>query len=180
MAVPFKPAQRSPGDRPTVGGGTAGGSAGGPILHKGKTEVAPALFRVLAEGALYRTTFDQADVPLALLDAASEGRPIVQINRAFLDYFGVSEADALGSSLPQLVLHGDKDAERSLFAASGATRVRLRTTHRDGTSLYVEVRVNPLRDAGGKRTHWLVTFFDRGEAEQLRAEIARLKGSAAV
>jgi hypothetical protein len=42
------------------------------------------------------------------------------------------------------------------------------------------VRVNPLRDAGGKRIHWLVTFVDRGEAEQLRAEIARLKGSAAV
>jgi len=157
----------------------AGGAGGGPILHKGKTEIAPALFRVLAEGTLYRTAFNLADVPLALLDAASESRPIVQINRAFLDYFGVNEADALGSPLLQLVLHGDKDAERSLFAASGATRVRLRTTRRDGASLYLEVRVNPLRDAAGKRTHWLLTFIDRGEAEQLRAELAQLKRPAA-
>jgi PAS domain S-box-containing protein len=150
----------------------------GPILHKGKTETAPALFRVLAEGSLYRTVFNRSDIPMALLDAASEGRPIVQANRAFLDYFGLSETDALGHPLPQLVLHGDKDAERSLFAASGATRVRLRTTRKDGVSLYIEVLVNLLRDASGKQTHWLLTFVDRGETEQLRAEIARLKGAA--
>ena len=157
------------------GGGTAAGPAGGPIQHKGKAEIAPALFRVLAEGTLYRTAFNQADVPIALLDATSDARPIVQVNRAFLDYFGVSESDALGNPLLQLVLHGDKDAERSLFAASGPTRVRLRTTRRDGASLHLEARVNPLRDAAGSRTHWLISFVDRGEAEQLRAEIARLK-----
>jgi len=158
---------------------SGGGTAGGPIQHKGKAEIAPALFRVLAEGTLYRTAFNLADVPIALLDATSDARPIVQVNRVFLDYFGVSEGDALGTPLLELVLHGDKDAERSLFAASGPTRVRLRTTRRDGASLYLEARVNSLRDAAGNRTHWLITFLDRGEAEQLRAELARLKGPAA-
>ncbi len=153
----------------------AGGSAGGPIQHKGKTEIAPALFRVLAEGTLYRTAFNLADVPIAILDATSDSRPIVQVNRAFLEYFGLAESDALGNPLLQLVLHGDKDAERGLFAGSGPTRVRLRTTRRDGASLYLEVRVNSLRDAAGERTHWLVTFVDRGEVEQLRTEVASLK-----
>ncbi len=179
MGAPIKPVQRSPADRPISGGGTAGGSGAAPILHKGKHEIAPALFRVLAEGTLYRTAFNLADVPMALLDAATEARNVVQINRAFLDYFGLSEADVLGHPLLQLVLHGDKDAERSLFAAPGATRVRLRTTRRDGSSLHLEARVNPLRDAAGKRTHWLLTFIDRGEAEQLRSEVAHLKGPAA-
>ncbi|MDH4191005.1 MAG: PAS domain-containing protein, partial [Betaproteobacteria bacterium] len=119
------------------------------------------------------------DLPMALLDASAGDRPIVQVNRAFLDYFALSEAETLASSLSRLILHDDKVAEGRLFAGSSPARVRLRTTRKDGVSLFIEILANPLRDSAGKQTHWLVTFIDRSETEQLHAELARIKNGAA-
>ena len=68
-----------------------------------RPEVAPALFRLLAESALSRAALDACGVPLVLVDAAAEGNAISYVNRAFEAFFGYRAAEALGRPAANLL-----------------------------------------------------------------------------
>jgi len=147
-----------------------------PSRHaSGRPEVAPALFRLLAESALSRAALDACGVPLVLVDAAAENA-ISYVNRAFEVLFGFRAAEALGRPAARL-LFSDADAAGRLFREP-ETQVLLRAQRKNGSLAQVEVAVGAVRGVDGRVTHWVLAFTDRGELERLREELNALRAAA--
>jgi len=141
----------------------------------GRPEVAPALFRLLAESALSRAALDACGVPLALVDAAADDS-ISYVNRAFEAFFGYRAAEALGRPAARL-LFADADAAGRLFR-NPETQMLLRAQRKDGSPAHVEVAAGAMRGVDGRVTHWVLAFSDRTELEQLRGELNALRAAA--
>ena len=143
-----------------------------------RTQAAPALFRLLSESALSRAALEACGFPLAFLDATLPDRRVTYVNAAFVQYFGWSEADAIGRSPAKLLLRGDEGALQKLLADPG-TRWRLATTGKDGEPRHVECALGAVRSVDGKLTHWVLSFSDCSELERLRRELEKLSALAA-
>ena len=140
-----------------------------------RPEVAPALFRLLAESALSRAALDACGVPLVLVDAARDNA-ISYVNRAFEAFFGYRAAEALGRPAARL-LFADADAAGRLFR-NPETQMLLRAQRKDGSPAHVEVAAGAMRGVDGRVTHWVLAFSDRTELEQLRGELNALRAAA--
>jgi len=141
----------------------------------GRPEVAPALFRLLAESALSRAALDACGVPLVLVDVTAENA-ISYVNRAFEAFFGYRAAEALGRPAARL-LFADADAAGRLFRTP-ETQMLLRAQRKDGSPAHVEVAAGAVRGVDGRVTHWVLAFSDRTELEQLRDELNALRAAA--
>ncbi len=139
----------------------------------GRPEVAPALFRLLAEAALSRAALDACGMPVVMADAAVAARPISYVNRAFEGFFGYRAAEALGRPAAGL-LFADTGAAERLFHEPEA-RLLLLAQRKDGSQAHVEVAVGAVRSVDGRVTHWVLAFADRTEFEMLRAELQSLR-----
>ena len=142
----------------------------------GRPEVAPALFRLLAESALSRAALDACGVPLVLVDAAAEGNAISYVNRAFEAFFGFRAAEALGRPAANL-LFTDAAAAARLFREPQA-QLLLQAQRKDGSLAHAEVNVGAVHGVDGRVTHWVLAFSDRTELEQLRGELNALRAAA--
>lgn len=138
----------------------------------GRAEVAPALFRLLAESALSRAALDACGMPVVLADAVAEAPPICYVNRAFESFFGYRAAEALGKPAATL-LFTDAGAGERLFREP-ETQVLLHAQRKDGSLAHVEVTVGAVRGVDGRVTHWVLAFSDRSELEQLRERLNAL------
>jgi len=134
-----------------------------------RPEVAPALFRLLAEAALSRAALDACGLPVALADAAGS-RPLSYVNQAFEAFFGFRAAEALGRPAHVLLAMDPACVER-LYREPAANFV-LRAQRKDSSLAHVEVAVGVVRGSDGRVTHWVLAFSDRTELEQLRARAA--------
>jgi PAS domain S-box-containing protein len=143
-----------------------------------RPHAAPALFQLLSDSSLSRAALNACGVPLALLEADPTHCSVSYVNSAFAAYFGFAESEVLGRSLAVLVLRGDEPLLQRLLADAPSRRP-LTAWHKDGASLAVEVAFAPVHNADGRLTHWVLTFSDRGEVEQLRGEIESMKTLAA-
>jgi len=137
-----------------------------------RPEVAPALFRLLAEAALSRAALDACGLPVAIADAASASHPLSYVNQAFERFFGYRAAEALGRPAPVL-LAMDPACAGQLFREP-AQSVVLRAQRKDSSLAQVEVSVGAVRGSDGRVTHWVLAFSDRSELEELRAKLSRL------
>jgi PAS domain S-box-containing protein len=136
-----------------------------------RPEVAPALFRLLAEAALSRAALDACGLPVAIADAASASHPLSYVNQAFESFFGYRAAEALGR--PVLVLLAmDPSCAEQLFREPAQT-VLLRAQRKDCALVHVQVSVGAVRGSDGRVTHWVLAFSDRTELEQLRERLSR-------
>ena len=124
-----------------------------------RPDVAPALFRLLAEASLSRAALDACGVPVALVDAAAPSRPLTYVNQAFESFFGHRAAEALGRPAAAL-LFGDASLAERLFRESDE-RLQLSAQRKDGAQASVEVVVNPLRASDGRVTHWVMALTAR-------------------
>ena len=154
--------------------GSAPARPGGPA--PARAEVAPALFRLLAESALARAALDACGQPLALVEAGAPAPTFCYVNRAFETFFGHPAAEALGRSAAALLFPDDLAAER-LFREPG-TPLLLRARRKDGSPVHVEVTAGPVRGVDGRVTHWALAFADRSELEQLRERLSALCSTA--
>jgi PAS domain S-box-containing protein len=145
----------------------------------GRPATAPALFRLLAESALSRAALGCCGVPVAMVEAA-EPRPKARLvsyaNAAFEALFGYAGSEICGRPLATLFHNDEALVQRVL---EGSHRWQLTTWSKDGTAHPVEITVAAVRSVEGKLTHWVLAFADRGEVEQLRAEVESLKTLAA-
>ncbi len=141
----------------------------------GRPEVAPALFRLLAESALSRAALDACGIPVVLADAACEAPPVCYVNRAFEAFFGYRAAEALGQPAVKL-LFSDAGAAERLFREP-ETQLLLRAQRKDGSPAHVEVSVGAVRGVDGRVTHWVLAFSDRTELELLRDKLNALSGA---
>jgi PAS domain S-box-containing protein len=133
-----------------------------------RPEVAPALFRLLAEAALSRAALDACGLPIALVDAAGS-RPISYVNQAFEAFFGYRAAEALGRPAPVL-LAMDAACADQLYHETAPHAV-LRAQRKDSSLARVEVTVGAVHSSDGRVTHWVLAFSDRTELEQLRERL---------
>lgn len=134
-----------------------------------RPDVAPALFRLLAEAALSRAALDACGLPVALADAAGS-RPLSYVNQAFEAFFGYRAAEALGRPATVLLAMDAAGAEQ-LFRER-APGVVLRAQRKDSSLAVVEVSVGAVRGSDGRVTHWVLAFSDRTELEQLRERLS--------
>lgn len=140
-----------------------------------RPEVAPALFRLLAEASLSRAALDACGTPMALADAASASRPLSYVNQAFEAFFGFRAAESLGRPAATLLFREPQDAE-SLFREPAAQRT-LRARRKDGSEAHVEVSVGVIRASDGSVTHWVLSFADCSELELLRDRLNALRAA---
>ena len=139
-------------------------------LRATRPEIAPALFRLLAEAALSRAALDACGLPVALADAAGS-RPISYVNQAFEAFFGYRAAETLGR--PAHVLLAMDAARAEQLYREGAPGVVLSAQRKDCSLARVEVSVRAVRGSDGRVTHWVLAFSDRTELEQLRERLSR-------
>jgi len=92
----------------------------------GRPEIAPALFRLLAEAALSRAALDGCGLPVAMADAALPAQPLSYINQAFESFFGYRAAEALGRPSAALLFAEPAAAERLFREPTGQMRLRAR------------------------------------------------------
>jgi len=160
MGVPQKSGLRSsPEGARTAAGGHAAS----------RNEAAPALFKLLADSALYRAAFAACGFPMALLDASASSRPLVHVNPAFERCFGLNENEVKGRPFASALCRGDEASVARLLdeSASGAS---LKVWRKDGSMVEIEACAGAVHDSGGARTHWLIAFYDAAEAATRRAE----------
>lgn len=146
----------------------------------GRPDTAPALFRLLAESALSRAALGCCGVAVAIVEAGAESkskaRAVSYANAAFESLFGYSGSEICGRPLAML-FHNDEALVRRVL--EGSQRWQLTTWRKDGSEQPVEISVAAVRSVEGNLTHWVLAFADRGEVEQLRAEVESLKTLAA-
>ncbi|MDA1118777.1 MAG: PAS domain S-box protein [Proteobacteria bacterium] len=138
----------------------------------GRPEIAPALFRLLAEAALSRAALDGCGLPVAVADAALPAQPLSYVNQAFESFFGYRAAEALGRPSAALLFAEPAAAARLFREPTGQTRLRAR--RKDASEVQVEVAVGAVRAVDDRVTHWVLAFSDRSELEQLRAQLDAL------
>ena len=124
-----------------------------------------------------RSALNACGFPLAILED-STNRPVVYVNAAFEALFGLRATEALGRSLGGLVFRGDEAQVHRMLAEQAPRRVA-KAWAKDGTQRPVELALNPVRNAEGAITHWILGFSDRSELERLRAELDSLRRLAA-
>jgi PAS domain S-box-containing protein len=130
-------------------------------LASSRPQVAPALFRLLAEAALSRAALDVCGLPVALVDASTPTRPLSYVNQAFEAFFGYRAAEALGRPPASLLLADTSEGER-LFREPSVRSV-LAAHRKDGSPVRVEVAVSAVHGSDGRVTHWVLAFTDRTE-----------------
>ena len=137
-----------------------------------RPEVAPALFRLLAEASLSRSALDACGTPMALAEAGPASRPLCYVNQAFEAFFGHRAAESLGKPAAKL-LFGDAAQAEPLFREPASQRT-LCARRKDGSPVHVEVAVGVIRGSDGRVTHWVLSFADRSELEALRDRLSAL------
>jgi len=123
------------------------------------------LEKLLADSALARAALRTCGLPLAIIDAATPGRPVVYANPAFEKFFGLRAGEALGLPLALLIFRGDEAMLYRLLAQAPAYR-ELDTWSKDGSVRHVEMTLGAVRDPEGRLTHWVAGFAD---LERLKA-----------
>jgi PAS domain S-box-containing protein len=136
------------------------------VVH-GKNGAMSNLEKLLAESALARAALRTCGFPLAIIDAAAPGRPVVYANPAFEEFFGLRAGEAAGLPIALLVFRGDEAMLYRLLAQAPSHR-ELKVWSKDGRMHQVELTLGAVRDADGQLTHWVAGF----------ADLARLKAMA--
>jgi PAS domain S-box-containing protein len=137
-----------------------------------------SLSRLLADAAMARAALGACPSPVAVLDAASPSRPVTYVNTAFEEMFGVRATDAIGKALGALIFRGDEALVHRMLAESTFSKP-VKAWSRDGAPRPVELALGALRDRDGRVTHWVASFADRSEVEQLRAELDSMRAPTA-
>jgi len=123
------------------------------------------LEKLLADSALARAALRTCGLPLAIVDAATAGRPVVYANPAFERFFGLRPGEAAGLPLGLVIFRGDEAMLYRLLAQAPSHR-ELQVWSKDGRALQVELTLGALRDDEGRLTHWVAGFAD---LERLKA-----------
>ncbi len=110
---------------------------------------------------LLEAALDQAELPVAVTDAGDE-IGYVYANPAFVRMSGYGEAELLGQT-PE-ILYGLKtkrevvERQRQHWRDGRSFVGEMIHYRKDGSSFLMEVRVDPVRDGGGKITHWVMIY----------------------
>jgi diguanylate cyclase (GGDEF)-like protein/PAS domain S-box-containing protein len=114
----------------------------------------------------WRAIVSDAPEGIVICDATAPDLPVVFANEAFARMCGYPVAALLGSNLRTLQAN-DRDQEsrqriREAIERGQSCRVLIRNYRPDGMLFWNETLIQPVRDAGGKITHWIGYHRDAG------------------
>ncbi len=106
-------------------------------------------------------------VPMFLTGGASAGFAILWVNQAFVRHTGFPPYEVLGRT-PRLVpaiFDNRADADRYRLAIEAGEEIHgtVPTRRRDGTAVWTQLTLSPLRDDAGTVTHWVGLRVDVSE-----------------
>lgn len=114
---------------------------------------------------------------IVITDAALRDNPIIYMNPAFEELTGYAETDVLGHNCRFLqgpeTDPGAVDEIRAAIRAGRSATVSLLNYRKDGTRFWQELSVSPLRDAGGRVTHFVGVQNDITERQQAAEALRR-------
>jgi PAS domain S-box-containing protein len=121
---------------------------------------------------LFRGVFEHA--PGGVCVGGLDGR-LIQVNTAFCRMLGYSEQELIGNAWMSLIHPDDLEpalrrSKQLLKDPGGSIDVEMRYIHRNGSVVWVRVRVSPVCDSGGSPVYLVVHADDISEAK--RAEQA--------
>jgi two-component system, cell cycle sensor histidine kinase and response regulator CckA len=111
---------------------------------------------------------------LVIVDAQTEGFPIVYANRAFQELTGYKRNELLGRS-PTMLNGPDTSAAsvaaiKRAFAEGRAFSGDIVTYRKDGTSFLGSMRISPVTDEGGTVTHFISIHVDETPRRKLEEQ----------
>jgi diguanylate cyclase (GGDEF)-like protein/PAS domain S-box-containing protein len=125
----------------------------------------------------YRRLLECSPEGVVLVDAQSPEHPVVYVNPGFESLTGYSGADLVGKNL-RLLQADDREQDarhrlREALAKGESCRALLRNYRKDGTVFWNEMTVVPLRDGGGRITHFAGHHRDAGERLRIDPKLSR-------
>ena len=104
---------------------------------------------------------------IVVCDARAPDQPAIYVNAAFERMTGYAAAELLGRNL-RLLQGGDRDQEarrrlRDAVAQGETCRALIRNVRKDGSPLWNEMQLVPVRDASGTVTHFIGYHRDAGD-----------------
>ncbi|WP_069386205.1 SpoIIE family protein phosphatase [Cellulosimicrobium cellulans] len=134
----------------------------------------PAHVRDLCAQAMER-----AAVAMFVTGPESADMPIVWVNPAFERQTGYAARDVVGSSARELrsllAEPLDKEALRTAVSEGREITHTLRTRRHDGSVVWAQLSLSPLRDGDGVATHWVGVQVDVSDhVERYAAQVASL------
>lgn len=110
---------------------------------------------------------------VVIMDARAPDMPVVFANPAFKSMEGHRAGENPGSSQPQREGngHGGRVAMCDALRDGKHTRTQLHAFRQDGTEVWSELRVAPVRDARGQITHCVAIQHDMTEVKRNEAEL---------
>jgi PAS domain S-box-containing protein len=119
----------------------------------------------------YRVSFEMAAVGKAW--TSLEGR-LLRVNKAFADMLGYAPDELLGKAFTEITHPEDREssaaAVRSMIAGEKSLLFEKRYLHKDGSTVWVNVAVAAVRNAGGELDHFIVDFLDISMRRQAERE----------
>jgi PAS domain S-box-containing protein len=126
----------------------------------------------------FRRTFEEAPIGMAIVGL---GGSFERVNGALADLLGYPDQDLIGLSYEDVLRPEDrtKGVARELLAGSQRTMtVEQRLARRDGSEVWVSLKVSLMRDAGDEPVAFLVQFLDMSERRRAEAEAHRAREAA--
>ncbi len=129
------------------------------------------------DAAMYQRLVETSPDGMVLVDALNPVHPVIYANPAFEALSGYSLGELVGRNLR--VLQGDdreQDARHRLRDAMGRgepCRVLLRNYRKDGSLFWNELSIRPLKDEGGRVTHFIGHHRDAGERLRIDPKATR-------
>ncbi|MGB0721937.1 MAG: two-component system response regulator [Gammaproteobacteria bacterium] len=124
----------------------------------------------------FRLTFDMAPVGIAHVDL--DGR-IIHTNHSMGTLLGYSYDEMTGMELDGFCLHGASELDLasirdSLKTSDGSVEREARFKTRDGSALWINLRITMLRDASGAPNYLIAILEDITERKQAHQEMERI------
>lgn len=124
-----------------------------------------------------RSVLDGAPEGIVICEAAGD-QPVVYVNAAFEDLTGFAASELLGRNLRHLQ-GGDREQEaryrlKQAIERGDSCQVMLRNYRGNGGVYWVDIHVQPVRDAAGRVTHFIGYHRDAGDAP--RSAVRALAG----
>jgi PAS domain S-box-containing protein len=120
--------------------------------------------------SVFRAVIDAAPEGIVVCSVADKDHPVVYANAAFERLTGYGARELIGEDLRRLQ-GNDREQEgrnrlRQALKEGAAARALLRNYRKDGSQFWNEVFLEPVRDEGGKLTHFVGFHRDVGERER--------------
>jgi diguanylate cyclase (GGDEF)-like protein/PAS domain S-box-containing protein len=124
---------------------------------------------------LYKRAIDSSANPIMLIDATDSTYPVKYVNQAYERTLGYQAGEVVGHSLAERITRfADQPGLVELRTAIRERREghsQVRHTRKDGSVIYSEVYIAPVRHIGGQTDYFVINLYDVTTTKQYEATL---------